>query len=500
MLNRRLLRANVLLLALLCSGCGDDTPIAPSEADAGGNGSSSDYSPPPELAALVDQQALLDRSTLDIVVDETRSGLVPGDFDNPVWRIGVSFFAHRTLANDWSHDAVLVLPETLPAGVTTAAIVQGWTENEVSGVSDSVNFLPQYAAVTAERLNMPVLLLDEVPPPLDLTLDATLTEYQPVLTECFSGPVAEPMLFESCLRELSQRSERPEIYPELLLAISYIRAVTLLEELAEQLPTFTLDFQVPRFDVEQVAVLASGVPGISLRYAMALDSRIVGVMAASADIGDFRGFHAEQQTAWQNDYAFGEPTTELSFWGSAASADFIGAFEISSWSSYLADRSYVMAVGTNDPFFPLGTFETYQAVIPTDHNILYVANYEEGMGSSDHLNAWRGFLAHLFHARPWTDISTAFEDDGGNIEVTATVSGSTVIQTVELWYVQRHELLDDTDFRDAVWQSTAMQNQGVGTYTAGFANALDNAAFFVRVFDSQGIYEGSQTSSMTQLP
>lgn len=489
-----------MLLALLWSGCGDGPPLASPGTDAGGSGSISDYTPPPELAALVDQQALLDRTTLNIVVDETRSGLVPGDFDNPVWRVGVSFYAHGALGNDWSHDAVLVLPETLPAGVSTAAIVQGWTENEVAGVSDSVNFLPQYAAVTADRLNIPVLLLDDVPIPLDLTLDSTLTEYQTVLPECFSGTIVDPISFEACLRDLSQRTDRPEIYPELLIAISYIRAVTLLEGLADQLPTITLDFQVPSFAVERVAVLATGVPGMSLRYAMALDSRIVGVMAASADVGDFRDFHAEQQDVWQNDYAFGEPTTELSFWGSGTGADFIAAFEMSSWSSFLADRSYVMAVGTNDPFFPLGMLEIYEGVLPADHSILYVPNYEEGMGSSDHLNGWRVFLAHLFHSRPWAVISTSFVDDGGNIEVTATVSGSTVIQTVELWYVQRHQLLDDTDFRDAVWQSTAMQNQGVGTYTASFANALENAAYFVRVFDSQGIYEGPQTSSMTRLP
>jgi hypothetical protein len=146
----------------------------------------------------------------------------------------------------------------------------------------------------------------------------------------------------------------------------------------------------------------------------------------------------------------------------------------------------------------LQSLALYESLLPDDRAQLYVGNYASGLGSSDQLMAWRVLLAHLYRDRPWPRVVSRHEDEGGNITVFAGVFGGTIVESVELWFVQRHEDADDSDFRDAIWVQGAMAQEGT-EWVGSFPKSLANSAFFVRVLDAEDIYEGPLTGPVTVI-
>jgi hypothetical protein len=487
-------------------GCGEEGGggagggVSDTGGDARADTGRPPHTPPSALAALVALEELTDRSTLEVVIERERSGRVPGDFAEPIWQIGLTFRSQTFLGEPWRHSATLVLPDDLSRATGDVAIVQRGTPNAVEGISDPSSFLPQFAALTADRLDMPVLLLGDVPPAVDLRRDAGLaSELADDFPTCFAGPLSDEKVLAECLWDVAEASRRPELFPALPVAVVYVRAMTLMEELAERVPTLDLPFTPPTFRAERGAALASGLGGLALRYALALDGRLEAVMAASADLGDLDDYFAAQQARWTAGFAYGDPSRRLAFLASEPGRAFSNAFDLSRIAVALRGRTYVAAIGTNDAMSPLALWPEYELLLPTERRALYVAGAEEGLGTLDHLLAWRVLLAHTFRGREWADIESRFVDDGGNLTVTATIAGNTLLQTVELHFVQRHRLVDDVDFRDAVWQRVPMADGGDGTWTAGFARTATHAAFFVRVLDSQDIYEGPMTGPLHLL-
>ena len=493
--------AQLAATCLLVFACGEDETPAPNDGSASEVDASSvdrTIGIPAALGELVDTATLFDSSTIVYGIDEVRSGRVPGDFGEPVWQIGVTFTSQTFLGQPWTHSAVLVIPDTLPTGVRHAAVLPRTTENPVDGVSDSESFLPQFAAITADRLDIPILLVDNIPPSIDLRNVSDLQGYQAQNPQCFAGPLNDDDEIADCLWSIAQKAGRPDWFPALPTAVAYVRTITLMELLSNDVESFNLGFEVPPFQVEEVVVLGSGLGGHGLRYAMAMDSRIRGVMASSADIGSFDAFFDLQTSSWAGEYSYGNPQEQSSFWGSAAATPFRDAFALDSLEDALADRAYLMAVGTNDRRFPLTAFNLYAEDLPTDHATLYVSNYGSGFGTLDHLLAWRVFLSHVFSGRSWAQLETSVEDDGGNVTVSARVDTTTIVTAVDLWYTQRHSDADDSDFRDAIWRSVPM-DRGADGYSATVAPLASNTAFFVRVSDAQDIFEGPICSEIQTI-
>lgn len=451
--------------------------------------------PLPPVASLVDIGNVLNPTAITYYVDDARSGLVPGDFEEPVWQIGITFSSQSFLGQEWSHSATLVIPDTLPSDVHQAAVIQRSTQNPVEGISDSVSFVPQFAAITADRLDIPVLMIDNIPPSIDLR---SVSEFDPFTgdhPECFTGPINDESLLTDCLWQLAQKAERPDLFPVLPAAIAYIRSVSLLVRLAQDVPTFDLGFEVPAFAVDEAAILADGLGGISLRYAMAMDSRIVGVMAAGADIGAFDLFYDLQQEVWTSDYSFGDPAEQGDYWEAFEARDFLSVYSLATLRDSFADRSYLAAVGTSDPRTPLAALDLYRRDLPADNAVLYVSGYEGGMGTLEHLLAWRVFLAHVFSGRQWAQLTASGEYSGGDLDVRVAVETSTTLSSVELWYVHRHADSDDLDFRDALWRRVPMTEKE-GGYVATVTPLADNVAYFVQVMDAEDIFEGPLSSNV----
>ncbi|MBN1946284.1 MAG: hypothetical protein JW797_11460 [Bradymonadales bacterium] len=454
--------------------------------------SSSPFQPGLPLGELIDLESLRETATLSLVIEQDRTGQVPGDFEDPVWQIGFRFTSQTFLSVPWTHRGFLLLPQSVASEPRLAGIVEHGTENTQQGISDASSFLPQFGAVTADRLDLPILLLDSVPAVQDLREEPTLEPYQEQFPHCFIGPIGNEELFEECLRALSRATGRLDIDPTVPVAIAYLRAVTLLEELARRLPTLDLGLEAPPFEVERVAILAGGFDGIGLRHAMALDRRIEGVMVA-INLGSWREFHQLQAQRWDSDWAFGDPTGEIAFLDSPAGAEFLRIFDLSAIVSAIQDKSYLVAVGTNTTRYPLEALEGYREMLPADHSLLFVANYGDGFGSRDHLTSWRTFLAHLAGSWQYPTVEATFQDHQGNISVAAQVEGSALVGAAEIWYVQRHTEQDDPDYRDALWRSSPVANSG--NELVGFFTPLcDHSAFFVRVVVSQGFLEGPVTS------
>jgi hypothetical protein len=229
---------------------------------------------------------------------------------------------------------------------------------------------------------------------------------------------------------------------------------------------------------------------------MALDERIEGAMVSSADRPDPLELYEAQQERWSGDFRLGEPEEALAFWRSPAGGDFLRVYGFSAIVGALADRSYLMTVGTNDPTTLLDALSDYVNWLPADHSTLYMASREAGFGTLDQLLAWRVFLAHLFRDRPLAALTATYEESGGNVTVTASIGGDTIISGADLFYVQRHQASDDLDFRDTVWRSTPMTVED-RTAVASYPATAENTAFFVRLADAQNIYEGVSTSEVT---
>ena len=489
---RRKLIAVISTACLLVPACGQEVSPGPGSGnDVATDGGTADRNVviPPSLAELVDSNALFDPSTITYEIDEARSGRVPGDFGEPVWQIGVSFESQTFLGAPWTHSAVLVIPDTLPNDVRQAAVLPRSTENPVTGVSDSENFLPEFAAITADRLDIPVLLVDNIPPSIDLRGVSELQSFQARHPDCFRGPLNDDSEITDCLWMIAQEAGRLDWFPALPTAVAYVRSITLMERLATDVASFDLGFEVPSFQVRDVVALGSGLGGLGLRYAMAMDSRLLGVMVSSADIGAFEDFFQLQLDAWTSDYSFGEPAEQKEFWAGASSSSFRDAFALPSLRDTWGDRSYLMAIGTKDRRFPLSSLGLYEDDLPQDRARLYVADYGAGFGSLDHLLAWRVFLSHVLFDRAWARVDLTAEDDGGNLTVSASVDTTTIVTSVELWYTQRHGEVDDRDFRDAIWLKVPME-RGADGYSATVAPLASNIAYFVRVNDVQDIFEG----------
>lgn len=504
------------LCLLVAAGCGDDGAAA--DADAGGGdgggggggggdtggggdaGGGGPREPLPAMAELIDLEALYLTDNLGFTLEDDRSGRVPGDFDEPVWQIGVSYESITFAGQVWSHSATLILPDTLPAGRTAAAIVPRSTPNPVDQVSDSVAYLTQYAALTADRLNIPVLVVDVLPTSVDLRGDSVLSALSAQEPRCFASALSDQALITDCLWRLSQRIDAPEYFPAVPVAASWVRAVTMLQYLRELVPGFALEFDVPDFEVSDVVVLGGGLAGIAARYAMAMDHRIAGVMAASADIGAFGEFFELMGQSWAGDYSFDEPDAQEAFWSSAEGRDFAALFDWPALAESIGDRPYFAVIGTNDPRYPLGAYEQYADALAGDSYVMYAQGYGAGFGTLDHLLTWRAFLAHVIDDRPLPSVDIALANEGGNLVVTATVETDTLINGVTAAFVQRQDGTDDQDLRDGLWRTAALAETAPGVYSGAIAPLGTFGAVFVRVADSQGLFEGVVTSPVLRIP
>ncbi len=503
------LRAASLCLVLTlaaASGCGDEGGASGADADAGGGGGGDTgggggdagggggggpREPLPAMADLIDLEALYLTENLGFTLEDDRSGRVPGDFDEPVWQIGVSYESITFAGQVWTHSATLILPDTLPAGRTAAAIVPRSTPNPVDQVSDSVSYLTQYAALTADRLNIPVLVVDVLPTSVDLRGDSVLSALAAEEPRCFASALGDQAVITDCLWRLSQRIDAPEYFPAVPVAASWVRAVTMLQYLAEL---------VPGFEVSDVVVLGGGLPGIAARYAMAMDHRIAGVMAASADVGAFGAFFDLMGQSWSGDYSFDDPAEQEAFWSSAEGRDFAALFDWPALAESIGDRAYFAFIGTNDPRYPLGAYEEYADDLPGDSFVMYAQGYGAGFGTLDHLLSWRAFLAHVIDGRPLPSVDIALANEGGNLVVTATVETETLINGVTAAFVQRQDGSDDQDLRDGLWRTAALAETAPGVYSGAIAPLGTFGAVFVRVADSQGLFEGVVTSRAVRIP
>ena len=93
---------------------------------------------------------------------------------------------------------------------------------------------------------------------------------------------------------------------------------------------------------------------------------------------------------------------------------------------------------------------------------------------------------------PTTTASHKF--DSNSVVVTANIQSSSLLTTVELFYVQRHDEFDDLDFRDAIWRVTLMEPRREGQYVGTAVPLGRNTAVFARLSDIEGIIEGSFTT------
>jgi PhoPQ-activated pathogenicity-related protein len=142
--------------------------------------------------------------------------------------------------------------------------------------------------------------------------------------------------------------------------------------------------------------------------------------------------------------------------------------------------SYLVAIGTNDEFFALGSSNEMIQQFHGDKAFLAVDNLPHTWVSEKHLAAWRMWLAHNFFGRgvPKVEIKHLISDS--EIAMSAKVASDTQIQAVQLYYAFNKT----DDWRFATWFSIPMKKQDDCWEQRVELRENENLAYYAEVTDT----------------
>lgn len=142
--------------------------------------------------------------------------------------------------------------------------------------------------------------------------------------------------------------------------------------------------------------------------------------------------------------------------------------------------SFLVALGTNDEFFALGTPNSMMTEMSGDKAFLAVDNLPHTWVSAKHLAAWRMWLAHTLLGRKLPPMEARGAAQGAQYAVQARVKADAPPAGVRLFYAYNPVTVD---WRKAKWESVPMNRDGE-TYAATLAlRAGDRLAYYVEVED-----------------
>ncbi|WP_316151083.1 PhoPQ-activated protein PqaA family protein [Cupriavidus sp. BIC8F] len=396
-------------------------------------------------AAFFDMQAVRDESTLAPVI--SRDAVVPSRA-RPGKRVRVielRFTSQDWKGLSWTHPARIYVPDDYQGGGHAGIIgterqffgEPAWPRHTIPGTG--LNTEAEYAEGTAIDLGMPVMLFSNPAEDYWGMNESDLTGY--------------------ALKQVMETGDLTwnGYYP---IAMAYLRAITLMHNL-------------PGVRTERAVLMGCSKRGFAVSIATGVDpDRVAGVMATCyyggnslyflarkyAEFGPGVGGPAQQRTG----PGFQPADAVLRTINNPTGFRMLTHFDPYMWRKQVRS-SFLVALGTNDEFFALGTPNSMLTEMSGDKAFLAVDNLPHSCVSAKHLAAWRMWLAHTFLGRKLPAIEASGVAQGGQFAVQASVRAEAAPADARLYYAYNPVT---ADWRKARWESVPMRTDGE-MYAAG---------------------------------
>lgn len=386
-------------------------------------------------ARFFDMQTVRDESTLDTTIhkDQVRDSIVrPG---KQVRIIELGFTSQHWKGLEWKHPARIYVPQDY-LGDGNAGIIgterqffdePHWPRHKIPNTGQDTE--AQYAEATAIDLNMPIMLFAN--PPQD---------YWGLSESDMTGYALKKMLETG---DLTWNGYHP-------IAMSYLRAITVMHSL-------------PSVRTQRAVLLGCSKRGQAVSVTTGIDpDRVAGVMATCHFGGNTLNFLAKKFAEFGP--SVGGPDTPRAGPGFQPAEQLlrnlnnpVGLQMLVHYDPYMwrdsIRSSFLVAVGTNDEFFALGTPNSMLREMKGDKAFLAIDNLRHSWVSSKHLAAWRMWLAHTFRGREVPRVNATARVQGRELSVQATVEAASPPVGVKLYYAYNPHL---ADWRQAKWSSVEM--------------------------------------------
>ena len=416
----------------------------------------------------------------------------------------------------WRSNVVMVVPELGELAATDAAayVAQTGTSSSIGGsqpdptwgsdhpawfvgTQDKTHLMESYASVA---LDYGIPIVFGPPVPKDVQLPAWLAEAIAAdaaangdLCHVDCAPhLTHENIISDCLRRAVWVTKELTYDPYLNYSVAQQRILDAAEHVLQAhyqntTPGLELDWT-------RVWTIGNSKRGNLQRILAAFDDRLAGSVVGAADISHFSAFFEQQFALWEGAYSFNAERASAMF-ETGFGETILDAFDTVRWKpELLEDVIYLVAVGTHDPLFPLPASMLYSDALPQGHRYLLVPNYGHGMGTVDHLAAFRAMVDHGLNGASWPRVEAWWDWAAG--EVVAQITQGTA-ETVQLWCAESlgdrvvsdrctgesfQGAFDRPDLRQAVWSWTPMMEIASGTYRAEpLPSALQYQACVVRV-------------------
>ena len=422
----------------------------------------------------LDHAAIYDPRTLDIEIDVEGSGPVAGG----AHLVNFSFTSQTYGGNVWRHQASLYLPLE-PSNSGFLAVVD---REEDFGSNPTVSWTGVYGIGTAVANGVPVLVLNDLPGIVDLNTPEIAPYTDGIEGRCKGAPQQQMDVMARCMLQVMHNGAPLSLDPFLAIGVAYMRAISAAQILPDLIhdTSFPDDEKPPGFNVTQAVLFGGQHRAVGAQVAAGADTRVKAILVSTGAFGALDEYFALQQDVWGEGHTLGDPTEWIAFLRTPEGAAYKAALDPVEWpAELLAGKRVLRGWGTQMTFSPLRAFDLYRASLPEETYDFVVRDAGDGIQTQTHAALWQGiFLPFAQGARPMTRVTSFFDDDRGNIAVTAQVAGEASLDGVVILYVQRHRDTDDEDFRDAVWEAAAMEPKNAD-FVGSFAPLGRNSAYVV---------------------
>jgi hypothetical protein len=476
------------------SGCSSPSGegAGPSDADMASDLEElgSDAAQPPDLVTrptngpwkVLDPIAAADPQGLFMMIDVERAETLSlGMSGREVSEIEFSFQSQSVDGEVWDHSAVLYLPDRPnPAAPEGAfALLQLGTQGSVEDVSEPGLYRLNYAANLTSLIGIPTVLVAGIPGPIAAGRRPAWAGF--AHPSCY-GQTVPGLRYVSCMLDIMVGTSDPEADPFRYIAVAWMRALTASVEVARRIPgTNWVNEPPPSLTLSRAVILADAERAVGARMAAGADDRIDGVFAGGADFADIESLIATMDQHWATDFGWISDLGEMNDWlQTAPGVAWSETVDPAKWPDLINAKSFVHAIGSNDPAFPLRHDAAMRAAFPGDSNRVIVHDYESGIGSQFHLDAWWSFVGRVYLGRPWATVAAEVNEERGRVTVRSNLEPELFGANSYAWSPQQHRVNDDQDYRDVVWSPSELGSV-VGAWEGEIVSIVDNRAVFVTI-------------------
>lgn len=388
-------------------------------------------------ARYFDMKEIANASTLDVVVTQDRvlpSAARPG---KKVRIIELSFTSQHWKDLVWKHPARIYVPDGYAGGGNAGIIgterrffdapAGSYPRHTIPGTQ--LNTEAEYAEGTAIDLGIPIMLFANP-------------------AEDYWGMGESDLTGYTLKKALETHDPTWQgFYP---IVKAYLRAITLLHSL-------------PGVRTERAVLMGCSKRGYAVSVATGVDpGRVAGVMATCYFGGNTLYFIARKFAEFgpgvggpsqkREGPAYQPAEVLLRTINSPFGLQLTAQFDPYMWRDRIKS-SFLVAIGTNDEFYALGSANSMLREMAGDKAFLAIDNLPHSWVSRKHLAAWRMWLAHTFMGRAIAKIEPKAVVEAGQLVVTAKLGSETHPVGVRLFHSYNAAA---ADWRGARWNSVPM--------------------------------------------